>query len=146
MIEKTGNFWDEPGDVHVITTNGVVKGNGACVMGRGIALQAKTMFPGIDKVLGDKIMKEGNVVHDLEKYINKDREFHIYSFPVKEHWKDKADILIISRSLAEIVKLQYEKIIMVRPGCGNGRLSWKYNIKGLIQNYLDDRFIVVNQT
>ncbi len=46
MIEEFGDIWEIPGDARVITTNGVVRKDGACVMGRGVALQAKMRYPG----------------------------------------------------------------------------------------------------
>lgn len=55
------NIWDYWGvaDALCITTNGcVIKGE--CVMGRGIALEAKQRFPGIALHLGRSIQAEGN--------------------------------------------------------------------------------------
>jgi hypothetical protein len=50
MKEIAGELWDhhKAGVVIAITTNGYVKGNGACVMGRGCAKEARDSFPGID--------------------------------------------------------------------------------------------------
>jgi formylmethanofuran dehydrogenase subunit D len=39
-------------EVVVVTTNGTIKKDGACVMGRGIARQVRDSIPGIDKRLG----------------------------------------------------------------------------------------------
>ncbi len=47
MIEQQINLWDADADnvLLCITTNGYVKNNGECVMGRGCALEAKTRWP-----------------------------------------------------------------------------------------------------
>lgn len=57
-----------------ITTNGFVKRNGRCVMGRGIALQARNRFQNLDLALGNVIKSFGNNVH----YFNL---LHIITFP-----------------------------------------------------------------
>ena len=41
MREVVGNLWTYPADIRVITTNGTVKNDGTCVMGRGCAAEAK---------------------------------------------------------------------------------------------------------
>lgn len=55
MIEadRGTNLW-LLSDTVVITTNGTVKGDDACVMGRGCALEAKLAFPGIDHRIGNR--------------------------------------------------------------------------------------------
>ena len=147
MIIKTANFWDEPGDAHVITTNGSLKTSGECVMGRGIALQARNRFPGLAKHLGNSITQYGNKVIYLGSWESAlRRTYHIYSFPVKHHWYEKADLDLIVTSAAQLV-LQcsgHNKVVMVRPGCGNGGLKWK-DVMPRIQHYfLDNKFVVVD--
>lgn len=39
-------------DLFLITTNSTLKKNGALLMGRGIARQARDLFPGLDLALG----------------------------------------------------------------------------------------------
>ena len=145
MIEKRGDFWNELGDAHVITTNGVVA-NGRCVMGRGVALQAKNRFPGLDKLLGSLISERGNRVHALGLWTRADGATHnLFSFPVKKHWRDKADIELIKTSIAELIlecPPALQKIVMVRPGCGNGGLRWD-GVKEAIKPFLGNRFIIM---
>ena len=40
MIEIKGSLFNEPCDAFCITTNGFIKKDGTCVMGRGCAKQA----------------------------------------------------------------------------------------------------------
>ncbi len=84
----------------VITTNGFVKKNGECVMGRGIAQQARDKFPGFPKKLGSAIKEKGNIV------------FHWYeegliTFPTKHVWMDDSDLELIKRSAYQL-KFWYE--------------------------------------
>lgn len=147
MIQEYGNFWSFLGDVHVITTNGTVKSSGACVMGRGIAKEAKDRFPGLDKTLGRAILSHGNRVHKLGRWTRADgASFNLMSFPVKHQWFQRADIELIKDAAARLVfDLQTEnRVIMVRPGCGNGGLNWD-EVKPVLDEYLDDRFIVVER-
>lgn len=146
MLETTGNLWTTPADWRVITTNGDVKTNGACVMGRGCALEACERFPGIDHVLGRMIQGLGNHVHVLKE--------GILSFPVKHHWRDRADIELIRRSATELrdfcdgrgtgidYRGPFYRILLPRPGCGNGGLNWT-DVKPILESILDDRFAVI---
>lgn len=119
MIEVVGNLWDYPADFKVVTTNGSVNKFGQAVMGRGCAREAATQWPGIAKRLGDLIERKGNRVHFL-------RPYPLFSFPVKHEWHQRADLVLIRKSLDEfnghiLTSCSY---VMPRPGCGNGRLRW----------------------
>ena len=142
MIEVKGNLWTYPADVRVITTNGSVKRNGECVMGRGCAAEAKRMFPGIAARLGAYIDENGgNIPHCLHK----DASFELWSFPVKRQWFEKADINLIRASAEFFVTHPDAKVIvMPRPGCGNGHLRWE-DVKPVLEPILDDRFHVITQ-
>lgn len=141
MINVKGNLWTYPADVRVITTNGMVKNNGECVMGRGCAYEATQRYPGIAKMLGDQIKKYGNVVNVLSV------DPWLFSFPVKHHWKQKADLDLIRRSAEEaVVKIGIvgtgDVVVIPRPGCGNGQLTWA-EVEPVLSPILDDRFHVI---
>ena len=142
MIELNANIWDvaTENDAIVITTNGTVTGKGKCVMGRGIAFEAKQKFPGIDSELGNLIKLHGNKVFLLCPYSGP----VIYTLPVKHQWWEKADTALIvdsCKNLVDIVGDFEGKIYMPRPGCGNGKLEWQ-DVKPLIEKFLDDKFVV----
>ena len=144
MIEVVGDLWEAHHLGHwvAITTNGVVRKDGACVMGRGVALEAAKKFPGLPYALGGQIKRWGNHVHVF-------RESRILSFPVKDHWRNPAEILLITRSALEISSdnlkgLVRYPIYMVRPGCRNGRLLWK-DVRPALADLLDDHFIVIER-
>lgn len=145
MIEVTGNLWMYPADVRVITTNGTIKKNGECVMGRGCAAEAKQMFPWLPKMLGDDIKARGNRPHHFKP---SDYREDIWTFPVKHNWMEKADLELIRASaqyLANIFSHPEESetiVVLPRPGCGNGQLKWE-DVKPILAPILDDRFHVI---
>ena len=168
MIEKRGDIFKyilrNPCDGLFITTNGFVKSNGECVMGRGIAKQISTIDPTIPRLLGSKIKRNGNIVQYIKNY----KHIKLYSFPVKPDsqlyngyntvshmdskfnigdtvpgWACLADLSIIKESVEELQQLTLSgaQYIIPRPGCGAGELVWS-DVKPILQE-LDDRFIVM---
>ena len=125
-------------DIKFITTNGAVKDNGRAVMGRGCALEAKNLIPGIDKLLGDSIKEYGNIPNYLVK-LTHPHTYELWSFPVKHHWSDYADISLIINSCEKIepLLLAGHKVALPRPGCGNGHLHWKEDVQPIIEHYLN---------
>src|SRR3990167_6450372 len=101
MREANGNLWTYPADIRVITTNGTVKKNGECVMGRGCAAEAKQLFPGIALALGRLIQQHGNHVFLLRQHEGAPL---LYSLPVKHQWMEKADPVLIEQSAHELVE------------------------------------------
>ena len=145
MIEVYGNAWElaENYDVLCITTNGMVKNNGECVMGRGIAYQFKTKYPFAPKILGDKIKQNGNIFQAI--MWNDDITY--VAFPVKHHWSEAADFNLIKKSANALACLANEapdkKFLLPRPGCGNGRQDWEV-VKPIISDILPDNVHVVH--
>lgn len=143
MHNITGNMWEIEADAKCITTNGTVKKNRACVMGRGNALEAKTLIPGIDSILGEAILAHGNRVILLEVLADGTK---LFSFPVKHNWWERADLDLIARSAGELAEmadlLGLHKVILPRPGCGNGRLQWAY-VEPILSSKLDGRIYCI---
>lgn len=150
MLELQANLWDVDADCRVITTNGFIKKNGEAVMGRGCALEAAQKWPDLPAFLGRAMRRNGNVTMFLygpgdegviEPFTN------MISLPVKHHWREKADLALIFRSVVtmiEIVDVQgFRHVVMPRPGCGNGGLDWDY-VRPPLAAILDDRFTVVH--
>lgn len=148
-----------------ITTNGFVKNNGACVMGRGIAKQIAIYWPMHTRTLGNLLQTNGNIVQPI--FIHLKTTF--VAFPVKpvtiiadgtnhvSHmifakgaiipgWAAKADTNII-RSSFEQLKILTDKrgwpnVAIPLPGCGAGELSWKQDVEPIVKDLnLDDRYI-----
>ncbi len=110
-------------------------------MGRGIALEAMQRYPYLPQVLGDTIAKNGLRVELF--FTDK-----LIAFPVKYHFKDKADINLILRSTIQLVDASQRiegRILMGRPGCGWGHLDW-VEVEPMLQHYLvDDRFVIFSK-
>ncbi len=150
MKEVNGDLWDTNADIIVITTNGATRRDGAAIMGRGVALQAKSRYPDIEYILGALIRENGNHVNFVIGGLLK-----IVSFPVKHHWRERADLKLINQSAIELVQLvdrlrlhlkpsSVYAVALPRPGCGNGRLRWE-DVRSIIRPVLDDRFTVYNK-
>lgn len=149
MIDVSGNLWDYPAEVTAITTNGVVKANGACVMGRGCAREARDRYPGLDITLGTFIRAFGNRCFRIVSPIvrpNCPLDRTLLTFPVKHRWDEPADLRLIATSCEQAMamadKFGWKSIVLPRPGCGNGRLNY-YDVEPLISDLLDDRFHVI---
>lgn len=130
----------------LITTNGQTRKDGACVMGRGCARQARDMIPGIDYKLGELLRKYGNRVFRLGALPDGS---HLGSFPVKNHWKNYADLELIERSAHQLVEIVqsfgYKRVVLPCPGVGNGGLSYERYVKPVLEPVLsDDRFYIVS--
>lgn len=145
MQEVKGNIWDyyNKGYWVVITTNGNVKTNGEAVMGRGVALEAKNRLPHLANSLGRLLRERGNYpfIFPVSR---------ILTFPVKHNWWEGASIKLIELSTVRLLSLiEADQVVppvspfyMPRPGCGAGGLKWR-DVKSILEEYLDDRFIVV---
>ena len=177
MIEVVGNLFEPPPRTSVIclTTNGIVRNDGAAVMGRGVAREAVSRWPGIEYRLGHMLRAEGNVVHRLtvdgfvalgadmgrryksipcspnRKYwlqSSIEVPFDIFSLPVKHHWRDQADLGLIEQSLTQLKTATRHfggLVVLPRPGCGNGRLTWAW-VRPLVARVLNEnRFVVIER-
>lgn len=167
MIERAGDLFEQQGvDAICITTNGAVRRDGACVMGRGVAFEAVRRWPGIDYRLGRLVQRNGNAVQVLTQQSLGPQPLievsagiagvpgHVFvpwdvvSFPVKHHWREQADLALIERSASELAALatnrSWKCVALVRPGCGNGGLRWDA-VRPVIAGILDDRFVVVER-
>jgi hypothetical protein len=64
-------------------------------------------------------------------------------------WQAKADIRLIKRS-AKIIRqlvdsnVGLNKLLVPKPGCGNGELEWK-TVFSVLEEFFDDRFVIINR-
>lgn len=172
MQEITGDLFESVNaEAICITTNGFVSPQGANTMGRGCAGRAKFLWPGIQLILGQHIREGGNHVHHLthtqsklppvvmlsfrlcKEWPHKWEPFHqvpyqIFSFPTKNHWSEDSDLNLIERSAQELLvqmdQTGYDEVVVPRPGCGLGRLSWEDQVRPLLSKLWDDRFYVIH--
>ena len=137
MREVVDNIWKchkaSPSHWVVVSTNGFVKSNGACVMGRGIALEAARKFPTLPFELGKKLRDEGNHVFMWHEY-------GLVTFPVKHAWWEVADLVLLRRSaleLAAMFKGRTDIVCMPKVGCANGKLEWAV-VKPVLESAFKD--------
>jgi hypothetical protein len=128
MILEKGNMWDvfHDTDIFMITTNPIRRTDGAVVMGRGIALEAKTKFPQLPYDFGKEL---DNLHPEIDQaYVGQIGVYNktpIWFFMVKSHWKDNADLGIIGSScfyLKNGFAFGDKRIDLNFPGIGNGHL------------------------
>lgn len=143
--EVIGDLWVIPAEWRVITTNGFTTKLGKAVMGRGVAYQAKCLFPELPNLLGIKLEREGNIPHVFEA-------FRLVTLPVKPQqglnglpgYLARADLALIDESLARLVQLPLSGPIAIpRPGCGAGGLTWE-TVQPIVTKHLDERFVLVH--
>ncbi|GFE61074.1 ADP-ribose-binding protein [Geobacter sp. AOG2] len=139
MLEISGNIWDyQKTAIVVVTTNGQVTKNGTAVIGRGVAAQAARLFPWFSQRLGACITENGNHVHHLGD--------NLVSFPVEHSPYEIPDLGLIERSARELAAMADEAgwttVVVPRPGCGGGGLSW-HDVRRLLEPHFDDRFLVI---
>lgn len=157
----------EPADAICLTTNGSMRKDGGAVMGRGNALQARRLWYGLDKLLGKLLKKRGNCVQVLTretdagiKYLRLPRSsggpllcpvpWHIVAFPVKDQWHEKADLDLIgtgAKALRKLIKEKnWKRVLLPRPGCGNGQLKWEKVKPVLNRSFANNKSLLVVYT
>ena len=143
MIERIANLWTEPADFRVITTNGSVRRDGCAVMGRGCAREAAQGFPQLPRLLGDRLSATGNRLYFFDNR-TLGSTFGLFTFPVKHHWMERADLALIAESTETFARqlLGSAVYVMPRPGCGNGGLQWT-DVRPILAS-LPDSVVVVH--
>lgn len=150
-IQNTGSLFYLPQgekEAAAITTNGMLRKNGYAVLGKGQALEAKQLFPGLEKRLGEYLFRYGNRAFYMGVHQLGERLTSLVTFPTKHHYRDNSNLELITvstyqvRSIAD--KFQLKKIYMPPVGCGLGRLNYEEQVRPILQKILtDDRFVVV---
>lgn len=142
LWEQVGNMWDYAETLNIalcVTTNGVVGKDGRAVMGAGIALEAKTRYPGIDEELGQHLRTHGNHVVALQTAAQQGGPV-IIAFPTKNDWRNDADVTLITQSCRElrvlIDSMGLKNVVLPRPGVGHGRLDWETQVKPVLEREL----------
>jgi O-acetyl-ADP-ribose deacetylase (regulator of RNase III) len=135
---KTGNLLESQAEALVNTVNTVG------VMGKGIALQFKNMFPHnyklYVKACKNKEVRVGNLFVTEEETLLTGKKI-IVNFPTKTDWRLPSEYKYIEDGLVELVKVIKEKnikSIAIPPlGSGNGGLDWN-KVKRILEEYLVD--------
>lgn len=126
---RLGNMWTAytTADLFLVSTNSTIRQDGALVMGRGIARQAKERFPGLDAALGRQVQALcGN--QGIYGLLVSPRwpAAKLGAFQVKRHYSQPARLELIRRSTAALCTWCADhpdtSVHLNYPGIGNGRL------------------------
>jgi O-acetyl-ADP-ribose deacetylase (regulator of RNase III) len=132
---RTGNLLDSNADALVNTVNTVG------VMGKGIALQFKNMFPRnyklYVKACKDRELVIGKLLVTEEPLLTGKKL--IVNLPTKTSWRLPSEYSYVEKGILELVKVIEEnkiKSIAIPPlGAGNGGLDWN-KVKPILQELL----------
>lgn len=129
MILERGNMWNafSKTDLFLVTTNPIVRKDGAVVMGRGIAKEMIDRYP-------DFAYDFGTLLHHFNMhclftppvaYVGTYNGTDCGYFMVKDHWANAADTEIITRSTEWLYRWTKNRgrIDLNFPGIGNGKLK-----------------------
>lgn len=150
-IQNTGSLFYLPQNGHeaaVVTTNGVIRKNGDAVLGKGQALEAKKLFPGMERQLGEYLRRYGNRAFYMGTRQVGEHLTSLVTFPTKHHYRDNSDLDLISESALQVKeiasKFQLTKVYLPLVGCGLGNLDYEKQVRPVLHQTLDDdRFVVV---
>jgi O-acetyl-ADP-ribose deacetylase (regulator of RNase III) len=125
ICEGHGNLLDADVDALVNAVNTVG------VMGKGIALQFKQVYPDMFKVY-ERAAKNGDVqLGKMHVYPTNalSGPRYIINFPTKQHWQDRSYLGDIRNGLTDLLQvvksLGIESVAIPPLGCGNGGLDWR---------------------
>lgn len=126
-----GDLFSTPAQVLVNTVN--LDG----VMGKGLALQFKKLYP--DMFLKYQEYCEKKLLDIGKLWLYKSNNKWILNFPTKNHWRNPSKIEYIQKGLDKFIDTYQEKgitsIAFPKLGCGNGGLEWK-EVKTLMDDKL----------
>ncbi len=127
-----GDLFESPAKVLVNTVN--TKG----VMGKGIALRFKRIYPDMFKAYRDHC-EHGRL--DIGRlFLHKTPHKWILNFPTKRHWRNSSRVEYIEAGLRKLTasygKMGITSIAFPALGCGNGELDYEAQVKPLMEEYL----------
>jgi O-acetyl-ADP-ribose deacetylase (regulator of RNase III) len=134
---KRGNLLEERTEALVNAVNCVG------VMGKGIALRFKQVFP--ENFKQYKKACDAHAVQPGKMFIVSTESLlfprYIINFPTKQHWKDKSKLQDVKTGLSALVedirRYNIRSIAIPSLGCGNGGLDWNI-VKPLITEAFAD--------
>lgn len=132
ILYVKGDLFQSPAQVLVNTVNTVG------VMGKGIALEFKRLFPEMFKQYRD-LCETGNLsIGTLWLYKTPNK--WVLNFPTKTHWRQPSRIEYIEAGLEKFAetysKMGIHSIAFPPLGCGNGQLDFETEVQPLMERYL----------
>lgn len=132
ILYVKGDIFQSPAQVLVNAVNTVG------VMGKGIALEYKRMFP---QMFDEYRMLCENGQFDVGSlWLYKTPNKWILNFPTKKHWRQPSRVEFIEEGLKKFADVYSEmgiySIAFPPLGCGNGQLDFKGQVQPLMEHYL----------
>jgi len=132
ILYVDGNLFQSPAQVLVNTVNTVG------VMGKGIALEFKRLFPEMYEQY--RILCEQKQFKIGMLWLYKSSNKWVLNFPTKTHWRYPSKIEYVESGLKKFVS-SYEdlgiySIAFPALGCGNGQLDFETQVQPLMERYL----------
>jgi len=132
LIYLKTNLFESPAQVLVNTVNTVG------VMGKGIALKFKKLYPKMFDEYQRLCENKQFTVGQLWLYRTENK--WILNFPTKKNWRNKSELAYIEAGLKKFVDTYEEKkiksISFPQLGVGNGGLDWESEVRPLMEYYL----------
>ena len=132
ILYVKGNLLQSPAQVLVNTVNTMG------VMGRGIALEFKRLFPEMYRQYRE-LCERGQFKTGM-LWLYKSPNKWVLNFPTKEHWRAPSRVEYIDAGLRKFVDsyadMGVHSIAFPALGCGNGQLDFETQVKPLMEKYL----------
>ena len=128
----SGDLFRSPAKVLVNTVNT------AGVMGKGIALEFKRIYPEMFKAYRNHCEQDNLRIGQL--FLYKTQNKWILNFPTKKHWRSPSKEAYIAAGLRKFrhshAALGITSIAFPELGCGNGELDFETQVRPLMERYL----------
>ena len=131
MRVVVGDLWTQPAIWRVIPTN--LTG----VMGRGVARQARDRYPGLESAYKSACTRGEGAVWTFPEM-----KFGVVCLAVKRHWRDRADITMISSGLESLRHITAPTVLPLL-GCGFGELDPLPVLVQIAASLTTDNFVLV---
>lgn len=132
VLYVKGNLFHSPAQVLVNTVNTVG------VMGKGVALEFKRLFPEMYHQYRD--LCERGALQTGQLWLYRSPRKWVLNFPTKQHWRSPSRVEYIEAGLQKFVEVYAEwgihSIAFPPLGCGNGQLDFGTQVRPLMERYL----------
>jgi len=132
ILYVQGTLFQSPAQTLVNTVNTVG------VMGKGVALEFKRLFP--EMYVQYRALCESGQFRVGQLWLYKTPQKWVLNFPTKEHWRAPSRLEYIEAGLQKFVQVYSDwgihSIAFPALGCGNGQLNFETQVRPLMERYL----------
>lgn len=132
ILYVQGTLFQSPAQTLVNTVNTVG------VMGKGVALEFKRLFP--EMYVQYRALCENGQFRVGQLWLYKTPQKWVLNFPTKEHWRAPSRLEYVEAGLQKFVQVYSDwgihSIAFPALGCGNGQLNFEAQVRPLMERYL----------